>query len=142
MSLLEKWKTKTTDHRQQRFCRGVLKDLSKAFETLNHELLIAQLHAYEFGKDLLMLLLSYLSNRWQRTKINTSFTSWMELLQGVPQGSVVGPSLFNIYLNNDLFFFLDFNVWNFADDTTPFTGNKNLGFVLNELERNSNIAID
>ena len=133
---------KEQGHWQQRFCREVLKDLSKAFETLNHELLIAQVHAYGFGKDLLMLLLSYLSNRWQRTKINASFTSWMELIQGVRQGSVVGPSSFNIYLNNDLFSFLDFNVWNFADDTTPFTGNKNLGFVLNELERNSNIAID
>ena len=85
-----------------------------------------------------MILLSYyLSNRWQNTKVNKSFSSWTELLQGVLQGSVLGPLLFNIYLN-DLFFFL----WNFADDTTPFTGNKNLGFVLNELERNSNIAID
>ena len=46
-------------------------DLSKAFDTLNHELLVAKLHAYGFGKESLMLLISYLSNRWQRTKINT-----------------------------------------------------------------------
>ena len=59
--------------------------LSKAFDTLNHELLISKLHAYEFGKESLMLLLSYLSNRRQRTKINTSFSYWTELLQGVPQ---------------------------------------------------------
>ena len=88
-----------------------------------------------------MLLLSYLSNRWQRTKINTSFSSWTELLQGVAQGSVLGPLLFNIYLN-DLFFFLHCNVCNFADDTTPFVCNENLDFVLGELERNSNIAVD
>ena len=89
----------------------------------------------------LMLLLSYLSNRWQRTKINTSFTSWMELLQGVQRGSVLGLLLFNIYLN-DLFFFVDCNVCNFADNTTPFIWNENLDFVLKELERNPNTAID
>ena len=77
-----------------------------------------------------MLLLSYLSNRWQRTKINTSFSSWSELLQGVPQESVLGPLLLKICLT-DLFFFLDCNVCNFASD-----------FVLNVLERNSSIAID
>ena len=104
-------------------------DLSKAFDTLNHELLIAKLHAYGFGKESLMLLLIYLSNRWQKTKTNTSFSSWTELLQGVPQGSVLGPLLFKIYLN-DLFFFLDCNVCNFADDTTNFICNKNLDFVM------------
>ena len=62
--------------------------------------LIAKLHAQGFDKESLMLLLSYLSNRWQRTKIKTSFSSWTEILQSVPQGSVVGPLLFNSFLND------------------------------------------
>ena len=59
----------------------------------------------------------------------------------MPQESVLGPLLLNIYLN-DLFFFLDCNVCNFEDDTISFVCNENLDFVLGELERNSNIAID
>ena len=89
-------------------------DLSKAFDTINHELLIAKLHAYGFSKSSLTLLFSYLSDRWQRTKINLSFSDWHELLQAVPQGSVLGPLLFNIYLN-DLFNILkDANICNFG----------------------------
>ena len=138
LSLPEKWK-ETIDNKG--FAGGVLMDLSMAFDTLNYELLIAKPHAYGFGKESLMLLLGYLSNRWQRTKTNTSISSKTELLQGVPQGSVLDPLLFNIYLN-DLLFFLDCHVCNFADDTTPLICNKNFDFVLNELERNSNITID
>ena len=57
--------------------------LSKALDTINHDLLIAKLNAYGFTKNSLRLIKIYLSNRWQRTKIDTSFSSWKELLLGV-----------------------------------------------------------
>ena len=121
VSLIEKWKKILDD---KGFGGAVLMDLSKAFDTLNHELLIAKLHAYGFNRDSLKLINDYLSNRWQRTKINKSFSSWAELVQGVPQGSVLGPLLFNIYLN-DLFYLAESTeVCNFADDTTFFTCDK------------------
>ena len=65
-------------------------------------------------------IINYLSNRWQRTKINKTFSSWVELMQGVPQGSVLKLLLINIYLN-DLFLLVEFSkVCNFADDTIFF----------------------
>ena len=136
--LIEKWK-KILDGKG--YGAAVLMDLSKAFDTINHELLIAKLHAYGFTKESLMIIFSYLSDRWQHVKIDSSFSSWSELIQGVPQGSVLGPLLFNIYLN-DLFFALkDIEICNFADDTTPFVCDLDLKTALDKLEENSAIAL-
>ena len=115
-------------------------DLSKAFDCLDHELLIAKLHAYGFSIDALELIFEYLKDRWQRVNMNKNFSSWSELLMGVPQGSVLGPLLFNVYLN-DLLWFTEGEVCNFADDTTLYGCAHQLDTLINSLESDSAIAL-
>ena len=71
-------------------------DLSKAFYTVDHELMIAKLNAYGLDKNYLKTILSNLSERWQRTQINTTSSSWSQLLQGVPMDQYLVP-YYSIY---------------------------------------------
>ena len=95
-------------------------DLSKAFDTMNHDLLIAKLGAYGFQENALVFMKSYFTNR-QRVRVNSNFSMWEKIISRVPQGSILGPLLFNTFLN-DLFLFVEkSDLSNYADDYTLYS---------------------
>ena len=92
--MLETWKR---SFNKSKVFGALLTDLSKAFDCLDHELLTAKLHAYGFSLPALRLINDYLSNRKQRTKIENTYSSWLDIIFGVLQGSVPGPLLFRVF---------------------------------------------
>ena len=111
----------------------LLTDLSKAFDCLNCELLIAKLNAYGFTLPALNLIHNYLSNRKQRVRVNDSYSLWQDILFGVPQGTILGPLLFNI----NFFTLNNTEISNYADDTTPYAVSDNMDDLISSLEKSS-----
>ena len=118
-----------------------LMDLSKAFDCLPHELALAKLHAYGVDIKSLKLLQDYLSNRTQRGKLDSTFSSWLKILLGVPQASILGPLLFNIFLNNILRFVEKTDICNFADHSTIYSCVKSVNYVIENLQSDLKTAL-
>ena len=128
--MIENWK-KQLDNGEK--VEVIFMDLSKAFDRINHSLLLAKLKAYGFSNQALHLLQSYLCNRFQRSIIIGSFSSWNKVITGLPQGSVLGPLLFSIFLNIFLFIW-KCQLCNYADDNTLYKSGKNMQKIKNDLE--------
>ena len=120
---------------------AVLMDLSKAFDCLPHELLLAKLSAYGFERDTLNFFYSYLKGRKQTVNIKGESSMFLDILAGVPQGSILGPILFNIFLNDIIDIFKETSIYNFADDNTLSCHAKNIECLINKLETDSEKAI-
>ena len=118
IALLEKWR--------ESIDRGLgfgilLTDLSKAFGCLPHDLFIAKLFAYGFDD---------IRHHKQRTRIGDSYSSWQEILYGVPQGSILGPLLFNADLCDFFITTSHYDIANYVDDNTRYVSRRNIKEVV------------
>ena len=120
----------------------ILMDLSKAFDSLPHDLIIAKLEAYGLSKKSLELVYSYLNQRTQRTRVGSCLSSWLEILLGVPQGSILGPLLFNIFINDLLFVITETEICKFADDNTIYSCASSVGTVMRRLNSDISSVMD
>ena len=112
--------------------------MSKEFDCINHERLIAKLNAYGFDSPSLKFISAYLNFRKQKTKVGSTFSDYLNILVGVPQGSIAGPLFFNVY-TCDMFFQIDSSEFSsYPDNNTPFASAQNHEKLMKSLQSTLN----
>ncbi|KAL9985372.1 hypothetical protein ACROYT_G007767 [Oculina patagonica] len=132
LTLTEHWKEELD---KRNAIAAIAIDLSKAFDCLPHELILEKLKFYGMEDKAVALLYSYLSSRYQRVKLGDTFSDWTGVAAGVPQGSILGPLLFNIFMNDLNFAIERCKFMNYADDTKIHTSDPSPQVVEEDINR-------
>ena len=136
LALTENWKL-ALDNRK---VVGVLStDMSKAFDSLYHPLIIAKLKAYGVEESSLDLIKSYFKDRYNRVKLGSVVSEWQKVSRGCPQGSALGPLIWNNY-QNDLTYCVNSNLNMYADDHQFYAVGSNVNDVHNNLSASAEFA--
>jgi hypothetical protein len=115
------------------FTLGVFIDLSKAFDTVDHEILLKKIESYGINERMLKLLKNYLLQRNQYIYYDNTSMDLLQVICGVPQGSILGPLLFLIYVNDLYKVSSTLKEVMFADDTNLFISNKNIETLFTDM---------
>lgn len=121
---------------------GIFIDFSKAFDTINHDILLSKLNHYGVRGNSLNWFKSYLNNRLQFVDLNGIHSNKTNILCGVPQGSILGPLLFIIYVNDIANCSKKLSIRLFADDTNCFLSNKDINMLINQVNIELNYLSD
>ena len=137
-NLVDQWLCNINDNQ---FTGVIFVDFAKAFDVIDHNLLIRKLRIYRFSDNTLSFIESYLKDRMQSVFLNGKYSSYQTQLFGIPQGSILGPLLFSLYIN-DLPLYVKSSCDMFADDTSLHSVNSDLLALNNTLQENINLLTD
>ena len=128
LSLTEEWKKELGNHKVVGL---VAIDLAQAFHTLPHDLIMQKLKQYGADQKTTTLVANYLSNRRQRVKLGNNYSSWENISAGIPQRSILGPLLFNVFMNDLAYVIKQSKLSGYADDTQISYEDKDPAKVIN-----------